>query len=531
MPLDDVLIGKQLGDYVLTQRLAMGGMARIYLGVDPKLGRQAAVKVLDLDKLVEEDMPTQRFQREARAIAQLEHPNIITVYQYGEQDGVYFLAMKLIKGTDLAHELNRLRQAGERMGVDRALRILAQVAAALDVAHDAGIIHRDVKPSNILLDQKDSATLTDFGLVFQPSLDTTQGTAFGTPRYISPEQALSSNSAVPQSDLYSLAVIAYQILVGRVPFSGESPLEIALAHINTPPPPPRSINPGMPVAAERELLKALDKNPLMRHQRAAEFITALQQIYSGSDDQPVMPHAAPHAAPETIKFDVDEPEVATSLWQDVVIDEPPARHPRRRAPLVAAVGIVLVGLMVLVSTLVSQSPSAAAVPTTAADTPAASNTFAPGSTIRAAAPAPPEPTAQIMPVVAAAERFPVKLIYSDTFFTIVNTTDRNVDVHTLIFQRGDDQYSGDAIVRRLVPAGSCFRLQLQARQNPLPSECGGLHAETLLPDPLHFFWRSEPVESASFEVLDDGELLTTCPTVARGGSSQCDISLPEAPAA
>src|SRR5664279_1303309 len=161
-------------------------MARIYEAIDRRLGRQAAVKVLEAnpDNHYDDEAMPMRFQREARAVARLEHDHIITIYQYGEQDGLYFIAMKLVRGGDLAQELARLRRNGERMDVRRGLRILEQVASALDFAHAAQIIHRDVKPSNILLDANDRATLTDFGLVIQRTLDSTLGTAFGTPRYI-----------------------------------------------------------------------------------------------------------------------------------------------------------------------------------------------------------------------------------------------------------------------------------------------------------------------------------------------------------
>src|SRR5690349_7689668 len=188
--------------------MATGGMARIYRGEDTRLGRTAAIKVLAHDDANDDDTLTKRFQREARELAKLEHPNIITIYQYGELEGLYFLAMKLIKGRDLAQEFKRLKGDGQTMEVKRVLRILMQVASALDYAHDNGVIHRDVKPSNILLtdDDTDTAILTDFGLVMQSSTQTTLGTAFGTPRYIAPEQATASHKAMAQSDIYSLAV-------------------------------------------------------------------------------------------------------------------------------------------------------------------------------------------------------------------------------------------------------------------------------------------------------------------------------------
>ena len=276
---DDPLVGQQLGDYTLLRVLATGGIARVYEAEDVRLGRPAAVKVLEPEKLEHDASLKQRFEREARAIAALEHPNIIHIYQYGEHGDIYFLAMKLIRGRDLAQEIKTLRAAGQRLPVERLLGILAQVAAALDHAHARGVIHRDVKPSNILLDYEDKATLTDFGLVMNLSIETTMGTAFGTPRYISPEQAISSNRAVPQSDIYSLGVILYEGLTGETPFTGDTPMAIAMNHVTQPPRPPRTLNPDIPPAVETELLRALDKEPARRHANASAFIAAIYQSF------------------------------------------------------------------------------------------------------------------------------------------------------------------------------------------------------------------------------------------------------------
>ena len=237
------LQGRQLGDYILMRKITSGGMAHIYLGEDQKLGRRAAIKILTPDLAGDDDTLRERFEREARAIGQLEHDSIIPVYQFGEQDGLYFLAMRYIEGNDLADEMKRYRADGKYMPIERALKILKQVASALDHAHQHGIIHRDVKPSNILLGTDDKAILTDFGLVLWQSVDTTYGTAFGTPRYISPEQATDSQSVVPQSDIYSLAVIVYEVVTGQQVFSGATPMEVALAHITETPTPPRASSP------------------------------------------------------------------------------------------------------------------------------------------------------------------------------------------------------------------------------------------------------------------------------------------------
>ncbi len=272
------LIGKKLGDYELLELLTSGGMARIYKGLDRGLMRYAAVKVLMGELLDGDDTLTERFEREARAIAQLEHPHIVPVYQRGVQEGYYFMAMRLIDGNDLADEVTRLRRLGQQMPPHRALHILNQVADALDYAHGKGIVHRDIKPSNILLTADDRAFLTDFGLALW-SVDKTMGTAFGTPRYIAPEQALASEKAVPQSDIYALAVILYEILTGDMLFHADTPMQIALSHISEPPPPPRSINPNIPQGVEDEVLRALSKEPALRHQTAGEFIRAVRAAY------------------------------------------------------------------------------------------------------------------------------------------------------------------------------------------------------------------------------------------------------------
>lgn len=526
---EDSLVGKQLGDYLLSRVLATGGMARIYEGVDQKLGRHAAVKVLDAEKIVADETLTQRFQREARAVAKLEHQNIITIYQYGEQDGLYFLAMKLIKGKDLAHELSRLRRAGHHIEIARGIRIMEQVAAALDVAHQADIVHRDVKPSNILLDQNDHATLTDFGLVLQPSIDTTFGTAFGTPRYIAPEQALSSNKALPQSDIYSLGVIAYEILTGQTPFTGESPMEIALAHINNPPPPLRSINRNIPDTAEREVLKALDKDPLKRHRTAGDFVSSLKRAYPELEDQTAMQLVLTPAGPDPFLESWDDViDVSTSASVASRLREPKKTLPTMLAVLLLVILVAIVASVVILTGQtgpIEQTGPTSTIPATVEPTEIPEIVVVPTETLTPEPTDTPETPRATVAVVVNVADLPVTLVYTDTSFTIINNGDRDLDVSTLQFRRGDEQYNGEDIVRGVLPVGTCFRLQLQGRQSQLADGCGRLHAETLLPDPLHFFWRSEPVNAEVFEIRYGGEVVTTCPTVARAGADDCTFNL------
>nr|AUN37621.1 serine/threonine protein kinase PrkC [uncultured bacterium] len=530
------LIGKQLGDYTLVSVLATGGMARIYEAVDRRLGRQAAVKVLELNPNGQDeddiDMLPQRFQREARAVAGLEHDNIITLYQYGEQDGVYFIAMKLIRGKDLAQELTRLRRNGLRMEVRRGLRILEQVASALDCAHQAQIIHRDVKPSNILLDANDRATLTDFGLVMRDTFDTTLGTAFGTPRYIAPEQAVHSGSAVPQSDVYSFATILYEVLTGQTPFDGSTPMEIALSQINDPPPPPRTINDNIPEAAEREILRALDKEPTKRQASAGELIAAVKHAYFPTGDlgteyaikttllQQTMPSPPlPPPQPAASSALAPVPRKRSSMWE-----------------IVAALGMIVLVLAVI-ALVVSRSQlnagSSTQVPALAPTINAAQPLTTPqlalvGSTQEsaAAATATSESVAPVTPEPTPAPS--LLLTYDDNTFNLINTGAADFDLHALQFAHGSNLFDGSAVPRSTLPAGTCFRIQLQRTQSSLPDGCAKLYGATYLPTTQRFFWRNEPDGSPTFEIRIDGDEVSTCPTIARGSSSTCTFSLPPA---
>ncbi|MBI5666837.1 MAG: serine/threonine protein kinase [Chloroflexi bacterium] len=480
----DPMIGRQLGDYRLTSVLATGGMAKIYRAMDYQLQRQAAVKVLSQEDIDLDKTLTKRFQREARAIAALEHDNIITIYQYGEQDGVYFLAMKLIKGKDLAQELKRLKRAGQRMDVRRALHIMEQVASALDYAHAAGVVHRDIKPSNILLDENDRAILTDFGLVLRASSETTLGTAFGTPRYIAPEQAISSNKAVPQSDIYSLGIILYEVLCGDTPFNGESPMEIALSHISDAPPAPRSKNPDIPPAVERELLKALDKEPEKRHRSATAFIQAVKKGYGVTTlEVPVIAPVEPPPAPPPAAVPPPAPRATKER----------GRLSRKPVLLVAT----LVGLLVIVGALIALGGGGG-------------SGSIPGA--------------------------PITLIYSDSTFAMLNGGDYTLEVATLKFIRGEDDaaddYYGDRIKRDVLPPGACARIVLMERQVSAPPGCGAEHSLEQLADPTRFFWRTETKNGSavsSFSVVYQGRVLVTCPTVPRGGNSECRFNWPVAP--
>lgn len=488
----DPLIGKQLGDYRLSSLLANGGMARIYKAMDYKLQRPAAIKVLAHEETEQDDTLAKRFQREARAVAALEHENIISIYQFGDQDGVYFLAMKLVKGKDLSQELRRLKKSGRKMEVPRALHILSQVANALDFAHAANVVHRDIKPSNILLDEDDKATLTDFGLVMRPSVETTMGTAFGTPRYIAPEQAISSNKALPQSDIYALAIVLYEILTGETPFTGDTPMEIALSQISDPPPPPRSKEKSIPVAVEREILKALDKEPENRHRSALEFIRLVKAGYSqGETATEVSTAPSTNNSSDSRSMPAVKVSASSAAVSPASDTQPKAARGRSRMGLVAAVVLVLAILGVGAFLFLNRTS-------------------------------------------VAADGAAITLIYNDSNFTMLNGGTYVLQVSNLKFVRGDadnggDDYSAERVSQHVLPSKACFRISLQGKQDNSPPQCSSIQSTEFLFNQSRFFWRKEAEDGSAistFAILYKGDEVARCDTVARGGDHECRFSWP-----
>jgi serine/threonine protein kinase/cytoskeletal protein RodZ len=292
--MSDPLIGKKLGDYTIQALLGRGGMSRVYRGYDENLDRYAAVKVIsgELITTTEEEY-TRRFQIEARSIARLRHPNIVGVYQFGRTEGIYYMAQVFLEGRDLRVLLKEYAEKGQRIPIPEALRVARDVASALDYAHEQGVIHRDVKPSNIMLEKHTGrAILMDFGLALSVP-EGTLGDTFGSAHYIAPEQAISSANSVPQSDLYSLSIVLYEMLAGKVPFDDPSAMSVALKHLNEAPPPLLMYNPDLPPAAEAVIMRALDKDPNRRYATGGQLMDALEQALG----------QAPTSAPFTTPLD------------------------------------------------------------------------------------------------------------------------------------------------------------------------------------------------------------------------------------
>ena len=291
----DPLIGQELDGYLIEELLGQGGMTCVYRAVDVRLHRYAAVKVL-VPTLGHSSITNHRFEVEARAVARLKHPHIVAVHRFNQVNDVFYLAMEYIDGADLRWILRSYRDHDELMDYQTMLTIMGQVADALDYAHQQGIVHRDVKPANIMINRQGNAILTDFNLARILSEDTA-GEAFGTPHYISPEQAVSSAEVVPQSDLYSLGVILYEILTGDVPFTGSSVMLIAAAHIGEPFPDPRTRVPELCPAFVSVLECALAKEPEDRYRSGEEFSEALRAAVTESERANAIPQSISQTRP------------------------------------------------------------------------------------------------------------------------------------------------------------------------------------------------------------------------------------------
>lgn len=276
------MIGKQLGNrYEIIEQLGGGGMAIVYKGRDNFLGRLVTIKVLRPEFSCDQNF-TFRFRREAQAVASLSHPNIVSIYDVGQENGIYYLVMEYVDGEDLK---TVIRREGA-LPPERAVSIACQVLEALEHAHENGIVHRDIKPHNILITKSGRAKLTDFGIArgANTATVTQTDTIIGSVHYLSPEQA-KGEIAGPQSDIYSLGVVLYEMLTGTVPFTGESPIAVAIKHIQEEPEPLSKRNPAIPLALEQVVLRALQKKPSQRFATAREMATSLRSAVEGKVEE------------------------------------------------------------------------------------------------------------------------------------------------------------------------------------------------------------------------------------------------------
>jgi serine/threonine-protein kinase len=264
------------GRYRVLRRLGVGGMADVYLAEDGTLGRQVAVKVL-LKRYSGDAQFVERFRREAQAAASISHPNIVNIYDWGPVDGTYYIVMEYVEGETLK---DRIRREG-RCSPGEAVRVTLELLAAVQVAHGAHIVHRDIKSQNILIDSAGTVKVTDFGIAKADNSQMTEvGSILGTAQYLAPEQA-RGEPVDERTDLYSVGVVLYEMLTGAVPFLGDSAVTVALKHVNEQPTEPAEVVPGMPHSLNQIVLKALAKDPDHRYRNAAEFSADLIAARSG----------------------------------------------------------------------------------------------------------------------------------------------------------------------------------------------------------------------------------------------------------
>src|SRR5262245_15605372 len=251
-------------------------MANVYLAEDQELGRRVAIKILN-DRHANDDQFVERFRREAKNAAGLSHPNIVSIYDRGEAEGTYYIAMEFLDGRSLKELIVSRGPAPIRLAIDYA----RQVLAAISHAHRNGIVHRDIKPHNVLVGPEGRLKVTDFGIARSGASQMTEvGSIVGTAQYLSPEQARGA-PVDPRSDLYSLGVVLYEMLTGTVPFAGETPVEIAMKHLSQVPKPPSELRPEVPHELDAVVMRTLAKDPAQRYGSAEEMDADLARVARG----------------------------------------------------------------------------------------------------------------------------------------------------------------------------------------------------------------------------------------------------------
>jgi serine/threonine protein kinase len=321
--------GENVGSYRVIEKLGQGGMATVFKAYHPALDRYVAIKVLH-PAFKEDPHFLERFKREARVVARLEHPNIVPIYDFAEHEGQPYLVMKYVEGETLKARLQR-----SPLMKNEAFKTIRAVGAALNYAHGKGVLHRDVKPSNIMIAKDGEVFLTDFGLarMAEAGASTLTGDMLmGTPQYISPEQARGEKNLTACTDIYSFGIVLYEIVVGRVPYNADTPFSIIHDHIYTPLPLPSEVNPKVPLGIQQVLLKALAKNPEDRYKSGNELVDAFFVAIDEKDEKHVVP--IDMVDTRSTQADVEVPEVeeegsvssplVTPSSIDVPVQEKPA---------------------------------------------------------------------------------------------------------------------------------------------------------------------------------------------------------------
>jgi len=263
------IIGSTIFNYRVEALIAKGGMSQVYKARDLELDRLVAIKLIGIDT-VSEPVFAQRLAREARTVASLRHPNIVQIHHKGEIDDMTYLVIEYVNGPTLAQILQSVFKQGGRLDYHAILTITGSITSALDYAHARGVIHRDIKPSNIMVDMNGMVYLTDFGLALR-MIEGTEGKAFGSPHYISPEQINSSASVTARSDIYSLGVLTFRMLTGKLPFYSKKAMQVVMMHISSPVPDATEYNPALSPQVNDVLQRAMAKDPSQRYETCDAF--------------------------------------------------------------------------------------------------------------------------------------------------------------------------------------------------------------------------------------------------------------------
>ncbi|MFN8448323.1 MAG: serine/threonine-protein kinase [Anaerolineae bacterium] len=379
----DDLIGKTLGQFKIIEEIGRGGMATVYRARQSNINRVVAIKVLP-PTLLHDPSFYERFVREVDLVAHLEHPHILPIYDYGEVDGTPYIAMRYLAGGSMAQWLRRGLPS-----LDKLTKPMTQIASALDYAHQQGVIHRDLKPGNILLDENDNAYLSDFGIARVLDSNLTGSAIIGTPAYMSPEQA-NGRPLDARSDIYSLGVVLFELITGQEPYEAETPVALLLKHINEPMPSARAIRPELPVAGERVIVKATAKQPDQRYASATDLANAFSAAINAQpgsavpdDDDASTPtlfdpgSLLKRTSPAATKAPAASPGTRTgqptpaAIDLDNLITPPPMQpvppptqvQPRRTSPIVfAVIGIVLIAVVAGVGLMLTQNNPPPATP-------------------------------------------------------------------------------------------------------------------------------------------------------------------------
>ncbi|HMV96454.1 MAG TPA: protein kinase [Anaerolineales bacterium] len=562
----DQMIGQQLANFRVERLIGQGGMATVYLGQDVKLQRPVAIKVID-KRYKNDPAYTSRFIKEARMMAKWRHQNLIQIYYADEEKGYSYYVMEYVDGNDLSTVMEMYAEEGELMPIADVLRIGNAVAGALDYAHSQGVIHRDVKPSNVLIANDGRVLVGDFGMAMEVS-DGSMGNIFGTPHYISPEQARRSADAVPQSDLYSLGVILYEILTGAVPFNDPSPASIALQHISQPPPSLRSINPEISPAVEAVVLKALDKNPKNRYQTGAQLMSALDEAFQAANSSPKIPlPPLPVGVPTVRRSGIPMDRITkrnsgkvkgNTIHQPVELPATVRAANQNRKKING--WLVVLALLLFLGIggwyLFKNRPASQTDSPTAAFSPAPLNSTVepapPTETLISASATPvPPPTVEASPIpTLAQEAAPtaiptvkyrdgnnLTLFWNETSFHMLNRSGQPRSLSGFSFERLDengkpnDRFAGhlwENLKFNYIPSKYCVSIKIYKDEDPPyidPPDCHGGYVSIIQPrmdlDAELFFWT--PKEGSSqFRVVWVGEEVARCDISA----GTCEVYIP-----